>query len=165
MNLRVGPYVCAEWTYGGFPAWLGFRKGVAFREANPAFQTLVEGWVDRVVDELYPHFPQRGGPIALFQIENELEGASEEYVEWNGEVARRVLRARDCEVPVIMCYGQSAEGTVNTCNGEDCVWFLEAGGERGRVLVDQPALWTEVELGYQARGLPPPLPSVLPPGD
>ena len=23
INLRIGPYVCAEWTYGGIPAWLG----------------------------------------------------------------------------------------------------------------------------------------------
>jgi len=23
VNLRIGPYVCAEWTYGGLPAWLG----------------------------------------------------------------------------------------------------------------------------------------------
>ncbi|CAF4731114.1 unnamed protein product, partial [Rotaria magnacalcarata] len=22
VNLRIGPYVCAEWNYGGLPAWL-----------------------------------------------------------------------------------------------------------------------------------------------
>lgn len=151
MTLRIGPYVCAEWTNGGFPTWLGFRKGVAFREANPVFQQLVEGFFDRVVDELYPYFPQRGGPVVLVQVENELEGASQEYVDWNGEMAERVLRSRGCEVPLIMCYGQSAANTINTCNGQDCVWFLERGGEAGRVLIDQPALWTENEMGYQAR--------------
>lgn len=151
MNLRIGPYVCAEWTYGGFPAWLGFRRGLAFRDANSQFQSLVEGWFDRVVDELYPYFPQRGGPVVLVQVENELEGASQEYVDWNGEMAERVLTSWDCAVPIIMCYGQSADNTINTCNGQDCVDFLERGGEAGRVLRDQPALWTENEMGYQAR--------------
>ena len=22
VNLRIGPYVCAEWNYGGLPVWL-----------------------------------------------------------------------------------------------------------------------------------------------
>jgi hypothetical protein len=25
VNLRIGPYVCAEWAYGGIPEWLGFK--------------------------------------------------------------------------------------------------------------------------------------------
>jgi hypothetical protein len=26
-NLRIGPYACAEWSYGGLPAWLGEKPG------------------------------------------------------------------------------------------------------------------------------------------
>eukprot|EP00966_Prymnesium_polylepis_P328730 7384501-Prymnesium_polylepis.3 len=38
VNLRVGPYVCAEWTYGGLPTWLGLKPGVAFRQTNAVWQ-------------------------------------------------------------------------------------------------------------------------------
>ena len=42
------------------------------------------------------------------------------------------------------------------CNGRDCVAFLEAHGQSGRVLLDQPALWTENEGGFQTWGGAPP---------
>ncbi|KAF9688768.1 hypothetical protein SADUNF_Sadunf01G0022500 [Salix dunnii] len=32
--LRIGPYVCAEWNYGGFPVWLHNMPGVQMRTAN-----------------------------------------------------------------------------------------------------------------------------------
>ncbi|MCD6218948.1 beta-galactosidase, partial [Candidatus Calescamantes bacterium] len=25
---RVGPYICAEWDFGGFPVWLNTKKGL-----------------------------------------------------------------------------------------------------------------------------------------
>ena len=34
VNLRVGPYVCAEWNYGGLPAWLREEPGIVFRDYN-----------------------------------------------------------------------------------------------------------------------------------
>ncbi|KAK3040335.1 hypothetical protein RJ639_026740, partial [Escallonia herrerae] len=35
--LRIGPYVCAEWNYGGFPVWLHNIPGIEFRTTNTAF--------------------------------------------------------------------------------------------------------------------------------
>ncbi len=29
--VRFGPYVCAEWTYGGLPVWLRDIEGIQFR--------------------------------------------------------------------------------------------------------------------------------------
>ena len=29
--LRVGPYICAEWEWGGLPAWLLTKKGIKIR--------------------------------------------------------------------------------------------------------------------------------------
>jgi beta-galactosidase GanA len=29
--LRMGPYCCAEWNYGGFPAWLRDEPGITIR--------------------------------------------------------------------------------------------------------------------------------------
>lgn len=38
VNLRIGPYVCAEWTYGGIPAWLGQKPGTP-RAAQTLWRT------------------------------------------------------------------------------------------------------------------------------
>ncbi|KAM2689929.1 hypothetical protein EV1_043169 [Malus domestica] len=31
VNLQIGPYVCAEWNFGGFPVWLKYVSGIVFR--------------------------------------------------------------------------------------------------------------------------------------
>lgn len=51
-----------------------------------------------------------------------------------------------------MCNGQSADNTINTCNGDSCVSFIENNGQNNKVLRSQPALWTENEGGFQIWG-------------
>ena len=67
-------YVCAEWTYGGIPAWLGLKPGVAFRETNAVWQPAMEAWFNVIVDRMAKgsFFASQGGPIVLVQVENEL---------------------------------------------------------------------------------------------
>ena len=69
--LRVGPYICAETNYGGFPAWLRDVPGIRMRTFNQPFMREMERWVRMVTDYLRPMFAPRGGPIILFQLENE----------------------------------------------------------------------------------------------
>lgn len=45
----------------------------------------------------------------------------------------------------IMCNGVSANNTINSCNSNDCAAFLESHGQSGRILIDQPGIWTENE--------------------
>jgi beta-galactosidase len=71
VNLRPGPYVCAEWDGGGFPAWLTPAPDVQVRSIDPRFMEPVRRWMMRLGRELRPLFAERGGPIALTQIENE----------------------------------------------------------------------------------------------
>jgi hypothetical protein len=49
------------------------------------------------------------------------------------------------------CNGQSANNTINTCNGNDCAGFIEGNGQNGRVTIDQPAMWTENEVRAHIR--------------
>jgi beta-galactosidase len=51
------------------------------------------------------------------------------------------------------CHGSSE---LPPSQGNDCVKYLEQHGQSGRVLVDQPALWTENEGGFQTWGGAPP---------
>jgi beta-galactosidase len=71
--LRVGPYSCAEWEFGGFPAWLlkDPKMTRALRTNDPAFMVPAERWIDRVAQETTPLLLAHGGPILAVQVENE----------------------------------------------------------------------------------------------
>ena len=158
VNLRIGPYVCAEWTYGGLPAWLGLKPGVEFRKTNAVWQPAMEKWFNTVIDRMAAgnFFATQGGPIVLVQVENELYGPDLPYVEWCGTMAHAALAKVKVDVPITMCNGETASTTINTCNGNQCTSYLEKNGQNGKVLISQPALWTENEGGFQTWGGAPP---------
>jgi beta-galactosidase GanA len=83
VNVRVGPYVCAEWNLGGLPLWLTRVPGIRFRAINEQWQAAVSTFVTRVMQEVEPYLAKNGGPVVLGQIENELGSyggeASQEY--------------------------------------------------------------------------------------
>jgi len=71
VNLRPGPYVCAEWDGGGLPAWLFPSPDITARSTDPRYMEPVRGWLKRLGQELAPLLIDNGGPIVLTQIENE----------------------------------------------------------------------------------------------
>ena len=147
-NLRIGPYVCAEWDYGGIPTWLAYKDGVRFRSYNEIWRDAVQQWFTTVIAQTRSYFADQGGPIVLAQVENELNGADPRYVQWNGDMAA----AFNVNVPWIMCNGEAANNTINACNGNDCAGFIDSNGQSGRILIDQPALWTENEGWFESWG-------------
>jgi beta-galactosidase len=69
--LRPGPYACAEWEFGGFPAWLLKDHSVVVRSRDPKFLEPAARWMKRLGQELAPLQIGNGGPIILVQVENE----------------------------------------------------------------------------------------------
>jgi beta-galactosidase len=71
--LRAGPYSCAEWELGGFPAWLlkTPEMQAALRSNDEAFMQPVERWLTRLGQEVASLQVGRGGPILATQVENE----------------------------------------------------------------------------------------------
>ncbi|PKA57288.1 Beta-galactosidase 8 [Apostasia shenzhenica] len=70
--LRAGPYICAEWDLGGFPAWiLAIEPAVKLRSSDPAYLSLVERWWGILLPKLVPFLYENGGPIVMVQVENE----------------------------------------------------------------------------------------------
>jgi beta-galactosidase len=77
--LRPGPYVCAEWDLGGYPAWLlkdsnpanSTTPAVLLRSSQPAYLEAARRWMLRLGQELAPLQASRGGPIIAVQVENE----------------------------------------------------------------------------------------------
>ena len=81
--LRPGPYVCAEWDFGGYPAWLLHEPDMEVRTTNPAFMAAATRWLHRLGQELAPLQSGNGGPIIAVQVENEYGsfGSDHSYME------------------------------------------------------------------------------------
>ena len=69
--LRPGPYVCAEWEFGGFPAWLLKDPTTVVRGRDPKYLEPAKRWLHRLGQELAPLQYAHGGPIIAVQVENE----------------------------------------------------------------------------------------------
>lgn len=75
--MRPSPYICAEWEFGGFPAWLLNEPG-RMRSNNPTYLKHVAEYYDVLMEKIVPHQLANGGNILMIQIENEYGSFGEE---------------------------------------------------------------------------------------
>ena len=69
--LRPSPYICAEWDFGGLPAWLLAQGDMALRTSDERFLCHVRAYYDRLMPLLAPLQIDHGGPVIMLQVENE----------------------------------------------------------------------------------------------
>ncbi|KAA8531932.1 hypothetical protein F0562_006351 [Nyssa sinensis] len=146
-HLRIGPYVCAEWNFGGFPVWLKYVPGISFRTDNEPFKMAMQGFTEKIVNLMKSEnlFESQGGPIILSQIENEygsqakaLGAAGHEYMTWAANMAVGLGTG----VPWVMCKEDDApDPVINTCNGFYCDAFTPNKPYK-------PTIWTEAWSGW-----------------
>lgn len=165
VNLRFGPYVCAEWSYGGFPGWLREVPEITFRTMNKPFLHRMLRFIDQTLAVVQDAqlLASEDGPVIMLQIENEYGNMQryyptkgDEYVQFLAEYALQ----KNLSIPWTMC--QQGEGTgspppksvVNTCNGYYCDSWIE---EHAADFPNQPHMWTENWPGwFQTWGQPVP---------
>lgn len=70
MIVRPSPFICAEWEFGGLPAWL-LEENMRIRSSDPAFIKTVSQYYDRLLGILTRYQVDQGGPILMMQVENE----------------------------------------------------------------------------------------------
>lgn len=69
--IRPGPYICAEWEFGGLPSWL-LRNTTSVRNSKDNnYLSYVKRYFNMLLPILAALQFQKGGPIIAFQIENE----------------------------------------------------------------------------------------------
>ncbi|CAO2165298.1 unnamed protein product [Urochloa humidicola] len=156
VHLRIGPYVCAEWNFGGFPVWLKYVPGIRFRTDNEPFKVEMQKFTTKIVDMMKSEglFEWQGGPIILSQIENEfgpLEWDQGEPAKAYASWAANMAVALNTGVPWIMCKEDDApDPIINTCNGFYCDWFSPNKPHK-------PTMWTEAWTAwYTGFGIPVP---------
>ncbi|KAL8043352.1 hypothetical protein ABFX02_09G114400 [Erythranthe guttata] len=147
VNLRIGPYACAEWNFGGFPVWLKYVPGISFRTNNEPFKAAMQNFTTKIVSMMKDEklYETQGGPIILSQIENEygpmeyeLGEPGKAYTEWAAKMAVDL----DTGVPWIMCKQDDApDPIINTCNGFYCDYFSPNKAYK-------PKMWTEAWTGW-----------------
>jgi len=78
--LRPGPYVCAEWEFGGFPWWLLKQHDLKVRSQDPRFMAAAETYLRKLGEQLAPLQITHGGPIIMVQVENEYGSYGADHV-------------------------------------------------------------------------------------
>ncbi|MBE6297415.1 MAG: beta-galactosidase [Bacteroidales bacterium] len=130
--LRPGPYVCAEFDFGGYPYWLQKDSSLVWRSDNPAFLAACERYLNALGRELAPHTVTNGGNIIMVQVENEYGSYSNDKV-YLGKLAE-IIRNAGFNVPLMTCdgSGQMPNGyipgilpTVNGAVGDDIMRSID----------------------------------------
>lgn len=119
--VRPSPYICAEWEFGGLPAWL-LKEEMVIRSRDPRFLHHVAAYYDVLMPLLAPLQVTRGGNVLMMQVENEYGsyGDDKEYLAALAEM----MKQRGIEVPLFTSDGPEPEmiscGTLSglhpTCN-------------------------------------------------
>ncbi len=69
--LRPGPYICAEWDFGGLPSWLLTYPDMPLRCNDATYLSKVRRYYVALFDRLRSRLASRGGNILMLQVENE----------------------------------------------------------------------------------------------
>lgn len=69
--IRPGPFICAEFEFGGFPSWLLREKDLEVRTSNTTYMKYVIRYFNILLPILAALQFINGGPIIMFQVENE----------------------------------------------------------------------------------------------
>lgn len=125
--LRPSPYICAEWEFGGFPFWLLTKPGIRLRCYNKPYLQCVEHYYDKLIPMLVPYQITEGGPILMFQIENEYGsyGNDKEYL----NALKRMLEERGITVPFVTSDGPGKQYMND--GGMEGAWPTANFGSRG----------------------------------
>ncbi|WP_172964182.1 glycoside hydrolase family 35 protein [Streptococcus intermedius] len=100
--LRSSPYICAEWEFGGLPAWL-LEENMRIRSSDPAYLAAVANYYDELLPRLVSHLLENGGSILMMQVENEYGsyGEDKEYL----RAVRDMMQERGVTCPLFTSDG------------------------------------------------------------
>lgn len=95
--LRPGPYVCAEWDFGGIPVYLLKHPDLKIRCMNPDYMNAALRYIDTLAGVIRPLQVTKGGPVLMMQVENEYGsyGNDRQYL----KTLEREWRARGIDIP------------------------------------------------------------------
>lgn len=111
--LRPSPYICAEWEFGGLPAWLLAEDGMRLRVNYGPFVKHIREYYGVLLPMLKPLLIDNGGPVILMQIENEYGyfATDASYL----KVIKELMTEQGIDVPFITSDGPYKESLNAGC--------------------------------------------------
>ena len=167
--VRPGPFICAEYSGGGYPRWLAKYRpenfdGFWLRSADYRHIRWCRHWYDAVckelVDEQITRKPEGGKGIILIQIENEYNHHDCEGKEELLKALYQSVRKSGMDIPVFTCltqecrYSRDAELSqvfdsdnyyVGLSSAPDCAYRMSA---LRQAQPDAPGFVTELQGGW-----------------
>lgn len=150
--VRPGPYICAEWEFGGLPWWIQTDDDMEIRCFNSAYIKHFDRYLDRLFEEIRPLLCTNGGPIIMLQCENEYGyyGDDKGYLEY----LRDGYRKRGIDVPLFTSDG-SKEGELLDGSIDGCLSTLNFGSRveenfkvHDKLFPDVPKMCMEMWNGW-----------------
>ncbi|HTR29768.1 MAG TPA: beta-galactosidase [Puia sp.] len=123
--LRPGPYVCAEWDWGGLPTWLLKIPDIRIRCMDPRYMAAVGKYIARLSQEVVGLQCDHGGPILMVQVENEYGsyGNDRNYI----SAVHRLWQRNGVTVPFYTADGPAAF-MLEAGSLDSCAIGLDSGG-------------------------------------
>ncbi|MGN1121359.1 MAG: beta-galactosidase, partial [Eubacteriales bacterium] len=150
--VRPGPYICAEWEFGGLPWWIQTLDNMEIRCSNSVYMRHFESYLRRLFDELRPLLCTHGGPIIMMQCENEYG--------YYGDDKAYLAHLYDCyrslgiDVPLFTSDGTSEANLLDGCI-DGCLATLNFGSRveenfkaHDRLFPDSPKMCMEMWNGW-----------------
>ncbi|WPO77273.1 beta-galactosidase family protein [Flavobacterium sp. KACC 22761] len=136
--LRPGPYVCAEWEFGGYPWFLQNVPNMVIRGNNAQYLAATKAYFTELYKQVANLQITKGGPIIMVQGENEFGSyvsqrkdiPLDEHKKYSAAVFQQ-LKDVGFEVPFFtsdgswLFEGGALPGALPTANGEDDVAKLK----------------------------------------
>lgn len=121
---RPGPYVCAEWDFGGIPPYLLKIPDIKVRCMDPRYMKPVEVYLNKMSALIKPYLVTNGGPIMMVQVENEYGsyGNDKNYL----EALRKIWIRNGIDVPFYTADGPTAY-MLEAGNIDGCIIGLDSG--------------------------------------
>ena len=90
--IRPSPYICAEWEWGGLPAWLLAEDGMKLRCSYQPYLNHITDYYNQLIPKLVPYQIDNGGKIILIQVENEYGyfGDDKDYLKFLADLMRKL---------------------------------------------------------------------------
>lgn len=100
--VRPSPFICAEWEFGGMPAWL-LNEDMRIRSSDASYLQAVADYYDELLPRLVPRLLDRGGNILMMQVENEYGsyGEDKDYL----RAIRQLMLDRGVDCPLFTSDG------------------------------------------------------------
>lgn len=100
--VRPSPFICAEWEFGGMPAWL-LNEDMRIRSSDASYLQAVADYYDELLPRLVPRLLDKGGNILMMQVENEYGsyGEDKDYL----RAIRQLMLDRGVDCPLFTSDG------------------------------------------------------------